>query len=413
MKRSFIFILALLLVCLAGCPAPAVTTKPSTTVAQTTAPSGTEPGESTQTEATVPSVSEPVTEQPETEPAVTEPSKTEPPATVPTEPELPEGWEQIDGQWYFYEAGIPHMGWLNLGDGLYWFGADGAMCTGWVEVEGAMRFFTENGPLGSGWLEQDGVMYYLDQGGIPVTGWLELENQTYYFGSEGTMHTGWLEADGDRYYFKENGAMGRGKVTVTGGETRYFTSSGKEVILVNPWNYVPEDYEPTLGSHLDYWQVAQEALAPLERMLADCKAAGHKAVVVSAYRTNAYQAGLYQRRVQRFLDQGYSQADAEREAAMRVAVPGTSEHELGLALDIVDVDYQKLTEKQETMPAQQWLMAHCWEYGFILRYPNEKSEATGIIYEPWHYRYVGTELALELRDAGLCLEEYLDNLTTE
>ena len=142
-----------------------------------------------------------------------------------------------------------------------------------------------------------------------------------------------------------------------------------------------------------------------------CKSAGSKAVVVSAYRSNSYQAGLYERRIQRFMDQGYSREEAEIEAAKRVAVPGTSEHELGLAMDIVDVNYQKLDKQQEDTPAQKWLMANSWKYGFILRYPNEKSDVTGIIYEPWHYRYVGKELAREIYESGLCLEEYFAQLS--
>ena len=92
---------------------------------------------------------------------------------------------------------------------------------------------------------------------------------------------------------------------------------------------------------------------------------------------------------------------------MWVARPGTSEHQTGLAVDIVDTSYQILDEGQENTPVQQWLMAHCAEYGFILRYPTDKSEITGVGYEPWHYRYVGVEAAREIMANGLCLEEYL------
>ena len=95
------------------------------------------------------------------------------------------------------------------------------------------------------------------------------------------------------------------------------------------------------------------------------------------------------------------------EAARWVALPGTSEHHTGLALDIVSSSYTALTRRQEKTAEQQWLMEHCWEYGFILRYPEEKGDITGIYYEPWHYRYVGREAALEIRDSGLCFEEYL------
>ena len=85
-----------------------------------------------------------------------------------------------------------------------------------------------------------------------------------------------------------------------------------------------------------------------------------------------------------------------------------SAKQLGLALDIVDRSNQNLDESQEDTAVQQWLMKHSWEYGFILRFPTGKSDVTGIIYEPWHYRYVGKEAAKEIYDRGICLEEYLD-----
>ena len=89
-----------------------------------------------------------------------------------------------------------------------------------------------------------------------------------------------------------------------------------------------------------------------------------------------------------------------------MAVPGTSEHQLGLALDIVDMNNQRLEEEQENTPTQQWLMANCWRYGFILRFPKGREAVTGISYEPWHYRYVGEEAARIITENGLCLEEY-------
>lgn len=103
---------------------------------------------------------------------------------------------------------------------------------------------------------------------------------------------------------------------------------------------------------------------------------------------------------------GYSEEGAREEAARWVARPGTSEHETGLAVDIVDKGYQILDRKQEQTPVQQWLMEHCVRYGFILRYPTDKSELTGIGYEPWHYRYVGPEAAAAIMEQGICLEEY-------
>lgn len=91
-----------------------------------------------------------------------------------------------------------------------------------------------------------------------------------------------------------------------------------------------------------------------------------------------------------------------------VAVPGTSEHQLGLAVDIVDVNYQLLDTNQENTAVQKWLLENSWRYGFILRYPTDQTDVTGIVYEPWHYRYVGKEYAQDIYKKGLCLEQYLE-----
>ncbi len=148
----------------------------------------------------------------------------------------------------------------------------------------------------------------------------------------------------------------------------------------------------------------------LTEMLADMREAGLSPRVRSSYRTHQTQTTLFQRKVRYYRGLGYSTARAEAEAEQWVARPGTSEHELGLALDIVSTSYQTLDTRQENTKEQKWLMEHCWDYGFILRYPNGKSDITGIHYEPWHYRYVGQKAALEIRQMGVCLEEYLAQL---
>ena len=120
------------------------------------------------------------------------------------------------------------------------------------------------------------------------------------------------------------------------------------------------------------------------------------------------QEKLYSNKLDEYLSYGYSQEKAKELAAFWVAVPGTSEHEIGLAVDIVSKWYQHLDHAQANTDEQQWLMKHCHEYGFILRYPEEKQELTRIGYEPWHYRYVGKTAAQEIMEYGLCLEEYLE-----
>ena len=184
------------------------------------------------------------------------------------------------------------------------------------------------------------------------------------------------------------------------------------LLLVNPWNPLPEDFTCTRTQLANGQSVDERCYPDLQEMMDDCRAAGLSPLICSSYRTQEKQEQLFQNKVDRLTAQGLSTEEARTEAAKSVAVPGTSEHQLGLAVDIVAAANQNLDQSQETTAVQRWLMEHCWEYGFILRYPEGKSDVTGIIYEPWHYRYVGREAAQAIRDQGVCLEEYLESLTT-
>jgi len=262
----------------------------------------------------------------------------------------------------------------------------------------------------SGWVQKDGKTYYLKEDGSYHTGWLDADGSRYYLDEQGVLQTGWLNMNGQSYYLKKDGSMARGKLVID-DLTYYFTASGERIILANPWNFIPSTYTPDLVNAENGYIVDRSCRDSLMQMLKDCRAAGYNAQICSAYRRHETQISLYNNKVYYYLDLGYDEATARQKAGVEVAVPGTSEHELGLAVDLVDNSYWLLDEAQEKTPAQKWLMEHCWEYGFILRYPNSKSEHTGIIYEPWHYRYVGKELAMELRDSGQCLEEYLNSLS--
>ena len=178
--------------------------------------------------------------------------------------------------------------------------------------------------------------------------------------------------------------------------------------LVNPWNTIPDGYEPQLCTLSDGQQIDRRCYDDLMRMLDDCRAAGNLPYICSAYRTWDKQQALFDNKIQRLEDEGMDADTARVEAAKVVAVPGTSEHQLGLALDIIDTGYTNLDEGQEDTATQQWLMAHCWDYGFILRYPNGTTDITGIIYEPWHYRYVGRTAAAQIHELGVTFEEYID-----
>lgn len=184
------------------------------------------------------------------------------------------------------------------------------------------------------------------------------------------------------------------------------------LILVNPWNEVPEGYGVQLDS-VEGYLVDRRCARALTEMLADCRAAGYEPIICSAYRTQEYQEMLYRNKILRLLAEGVPNADAPDLAAQSVALPGTSEHQLGLALDLISETYTNLDQWQERTEVQQWLMTNCWRYGFILRYPNGTSDTTGIIYEPWHYRYVGAVTAKAVTQSGLVFEDYLKTLETE
>ncbi len=184
------------------------------------------------------------------------------------------------------------------------------------------------------------------------------------------------------------------------------------LILVNPWNEVPEGYGVQLDS-VEGYLVDRRCARALTEMLADCRAAGYEPIICSAYRTQEYQEMLYRNKILRLLAEGVPNADAPDLAAQSVALPGTSEHQLGLALDLISETYTNLDQWQERTEVQQWLMTNCWRYGFILRYPNGTSDTTGIIYEPWHYRYVGAVTAKAVTQSGLVFEDYLKTLESE
>lgn len=180
------------------------------------------------------------------------------------------------------------------------------------------------------------------------------------------------------------------------------------LLLVNDWNPLPSGYENgvTLVDVGKNQRADQRIQADLTAMLEAGKAYGIG--VQSGYRPASQQSVLYWRQVDRFLANGSSNTAAQTAAGKIVKRPGYSEHNCGLALDLGGSGNFKLEEDFAQTPAYSWLIEHCAEYGFILRFPKDKQTETGVIYEPWHYRYVGKEVATEIMSKGLCLEEYLE-----
>lgn len=178
--------------------------------------------------------------------------------------------------------------------------------------------------------------------------------------------------------------------------------------LINRDHPLDASYTPASLTQIDDSHSVDSRIADaLLKMLNDASAQGLDMYVISGYRSYDYQTQLFNDGVSQRMGQGLTEAEAYSETARNVAVPGTSEHASGLAVDIVSAGYTQLDEGQARTAEQQWLMEHCWEYGFILRYPEGTEEITGIVYEPWHYRYVGVETAKEITEQNVTLEEYL------
>lgn len=362
------------------------------------------------------------------------------------------GWQTVDGTEYYFHPetqtlhtgwadrsdircyvldGLPCSGWTDTPEGRFYLQSDGALRTGWMEANGRRIYLNEQGSPATGWTETAEGCFYLDSNGAPCTGivetdqgtycfdaegnphsgWYEQEGKRYFAREDGSLHTGWLEYEGNRYYLQSDGTAAVGK-RIIDDVPRFFSSTGKSFILVNPWHEVPEDFTVEL-EFVEGAGTNPVCKADLEQMLADCRAAGLSPRILSGYRSFRDQEYNFNVAVGRRVARGYAYKTAYDYVRQNIAVPGTSEHHLGLAFDIVDTRYPYLEQSQENTETQKWLMENCWKYGFIMRYPEGTTEITGIVYEPWHYRYLGREMAAEIHKLGITLEEYVDMLTAD
>ena len=194
-------------------------------------------------------------------------------------------------------------------------------------------------------------------------------------------------------------------------EGKYVQPSGEEwnLKLVNNWNTMSQSETDSIPitAFRDTESCDSRIQSQLEAMLTAGSQYG--LWVTSSYRSYSDQQVLFENKINRVIAaQGCTREEAEKIAATEVARPGTSEHNTGLAVDLLNNECNELEVYWENTKAFTWLQEHCAEYGFILRYPKGKEHITGITYEPWHYRYVGVEAATEIMDNGLCLEEYLE-----
>ena len=174
--------------------------------------------------------------------------------------------------------------------------------------------------------------------------------------------------------------------------------------IINTKYPLPDSYAPTLsnvisGSNIQLDSRVSERYA---EMYAAAKLSGCVLTPYSGYHSYALQETNYNRKVNFYVNQGISAEEASQKASAQVLPAGCSEHNAGLAMDIVSASSDFINTKE-----YKWLCENAYNYGFILRYPEDKTAITGMNFEPWHWRYVGTQAAKEMKEKNQCLEEYL------
>ena len=211
----------------------------------------------------------------------------------------------------------------------------------------------------------------------------------------------------------ENTAAPANALGLTADEARAMLADPL-MVLVNHTSKMPDDYTfdtKECGSATAVNKTLQTVAC--DAFLEMQKAAAADGVTVwmqSGYRSVKYQTSLYERKTKYYLDKGYDNATAREKAAAVVNPPGYSEHNCGLAADLNSPEHTGLDEGFEKTAAFRWLCEHAGDYGFILRYPKDAEDKTEIIYEPWHWRYVGVENAAKINASGLCFEDYIETL---
>ncbi len=227
-----------------------------------------------------------------------------------------------------------------------------------------------------------------------ISGWVVVVAWLTFFQSD------WKSVSGEdivSYSIIENEELQNKDIN---SEIESYTDTIWNLILVNYENLIPENYKVELVNVPGGEQVDKRIYKPLMEMLQDATAEELDPIVVSGYRTQEKQQSLYDKKIREYQHQGYSKNEAVELAQKWVANPGTSEHQLGLAVDINGATYDLYL----------WLQENSYKYGFIFRYPGNKTNITGVAEEVWHYRYVGKEAAMEIYERGICLEEYLEDL---
>lgn len=190
-----------------------------------------------------------------------------------------------------------------------------------------------------------------------------------------------------------------------------YNKNKKTLVLVNGKKKIKKRYDPSLISiSHGRLQASTHLYDSLVRMLADARKEGYQYFIASAYRSSEKQQKLIDGGIRKRMKMGLSYDEALTDTQREIMPAGHSEHETGLALDILCKGNMKMDNTQKSEPGNAWLQTNCYKYGFILRYPEKKENITGITYEPWHFRYVGERAATYMREENITLEEFWQRL---
>ena len=175
--------------------------------------------------------------------------------------------------------------------------------------------------------------------------------------------------------------------------------------LVSEDQTLPENYRPKLAA-VESVSVSESCAEALSLMLTAARESGCDILLLEGYADRKAQQQRYGEHIDELMAQGCSRETAEQLALKTMSRPGADEHQLGLTVDITDADYPERDMTFLESKTYKWLEENCWDYGFIIRYPEGKTDLTGRDFMPWHYRYVGVESAQLMRELDMCLEEY-------
>lgn len=182
------------------------------------------------------------------------------------------------------------------------------------------------------------------------------------------------------------------------------------LMLVGPNNLLPDDWKVSLAMTKYGYEVDARITEDVDSLINAAAQDGVSLIICYGYRTLEQSQQLFEKQLKKQLSYGLSEEEAYAEAKRWVAPPGTSDHHTGLALDIVTPEHQVLNHEFYNTPAGKWMAENSWKYGFVIRFPEDKQDITGITYEPWHLRFVGSEHAAAMHENGECLEEYVERI---